>query len=68
MNKPYGIRITLPPDDSMSLGHLLGKNWESFRWFENQALRDRIFDQMKSQPGNYREGDRVTIELGKINP
>ncbi len=68
MEKKYGIRISMPEDDTMAMGHLLGENWESFRWFETAELRDRIYRQMSATPRNYRVGDRATVELEKINP
>ncbi len=68
MEKSFGIKITLPSGDTMALSHLLGERWESFRWFESAALRDRIYTQMKSQPDNYREGDNASVKLEKIDP
>ncbi|MCB1755386.1 MAG: hypothetical protein KDJ38_07680 [Gammaproteobacteria bacterium] len=68
MEKKYGIRITMPEDDTMSMAHLLGKDWESFRWFETAALRDRIYNEMSTTPRNYRIGDRASVLLEKINP
>jgi len=68
MEKPYGIKVTLPSEDTMAMEHLLGANWSRFRWFESATLRDRIYLQMQKQPDNYRIGDNVTVVLEKINP
>ena len=68
MEKNYGIRVSLPGNDTLSMEHLLGKDWESVRWFESAEKRDRIYQQMKETPRNYRIGDHATILLEKINP
>lgn len=68
MEKTYGIKVSMPSDDTMSMDHLLGKDWESFRWFETSELRDRMFLQMSATPENYRIGDNPTVSLEKINP
>ena len=64
----YGIRITLPPDDTMSAPHLLGPDFEAFRWYESRAERDEAFDAMQRHPDYYRSGDTPTQVLSKIDP
>ncbi len=64
--KQFGIRITLPEDSTMNKDHLLGKDWESYRWYSTVEERDRAYDDMMSQPSNYREGDIVQQVLHKI--
>ena len=44
--KRYGIRITLPPGDTLLAGHLLGEQWESHRWYDTADERDRAYEQM----------------------
>ncbi len=68
MEKKYGIRVTMPEDDTLSASHLLGENWENFRWYETAEKRDRVYEQMSETPENYREGDHATIILEKVNP
>lgn len=68
MEKTYGIKVSTPSGDTMAMDHLLGKDWEGFRWFETAELRDRIFLQMSETPENYRIGDNPTVNLEKINP
>ncbi len=63
----YGIRVTLPPDSTLLAPHLLGPNWESFRWFETREARDRAFEEMRRQPSNYRKGDTVQQILSKVD-
>lgn len=62
----YGIRITLPSDDTMRAAHLLGDDWESHRWFDTEGERDRIYEGMQRQPGYYRKGDSPTQLLSKV--
>lgn len=64
--KQYGIRITLPEDSTLTMAHLLGKNWETFRWFDTTEERDQNFREMRRQPGNYRIGDTIQQILKKV--
>ena len=65
--KRYGIRVTLPEGDTLSAGHLLGENWEQFRWFDSAQERDRMFDEMRRPPPYYRRGDVATQVLEKVD-
>ncbi len=62
----YGIRITLPPSSTMTKAHLLGEDWESFRWYSSEKARDHAFEEMQRQPYNYRKGDIVQQVLEKV--
>ena len=64
--KEYGIRITLPEDSTMQMQHLLGENWESYRWFDTPEERDHIYREMQRQPFNYRIGDTIRHVLEKV--
>jgi len=64
--KRYGIRITLPEGSTLSAPHLLGPDWESFRWFENEEARERALTDMARELGNYRKGDRVAQVLERV--
>jgi hypothetical protein len=64
--KQYGIRITLPADNTMTMSHLLGKDWESYRWYDSPEERDRAFVEMRSQPFNYRIGDTIQNVWEKV--
>ena len=57
----YGIRITLPSGDVMSAPHLLGADFEAFRWYESREA-------MRRHPDYYRSGDVPTQVLSKIDP
>ena len=64
----FGIRITLLPGDTMSATHLLGPDFEAFRWYGSREERDEAFDAMRRHPGYYRSGDTPTQVLSKVDP
>lgn len=64
--KQFGIRITLPEESTMAKNHLLGEDWESYRWYSTAQARDLAYQDMMSQPSNYREGDTIQQVLHKI--
>lgn len=64
--KRYGIRITLPEDDPFRAAHLLGESFETFRWFDTEQERDRIYDEMTTLPPYYRDGDKPNQVLAKV--
>ncbi|MFT5894929.1 MAG: hypothetical protein ACI8VW_001802 [bacterium] len=66
--KPYGIIVKMPQNDPMSAPHLLGESWAGERWFETEERRDSAYEGMKRYPGNYRKGDRPSIQLTKVDP
>ncbi len=66
MMKKYGIRITLPENSTLLKSHLLGENWEYFRWYNTPEERDAAFEDMQRQPGNYRKGDTIQQILNKV--
>lgn len=55
--KKYGIRITLTEDNPMREPHLLGEDWEAFRWYDDPRTRDRAMEDMRARLPNYRLGD-----------
>lgn len=64
--KRFGIRITLREDDPMGLPHLLGEDWEAFRWYATEQERDRAFEEIQEQLPNYRVGDYPSQVLTKV--
>jgi len=64
--KRYGIRATLPAGDTMRAAHLLGDDFESYRWFDTAEKRDAAYEIMAKQLYNYRKGDVVTQVLEKV--
>lgn len=64
--KRYGIKITLPPGDTMAASHLLGENWEYHRWFDTEADRDHAYQEMLQRPPYYRRDEDPTQILTKV--
>jgi hypothetical protein len=64
--KRFGIRITLPENDPMAKPHLLGVQWESFRWYDHEADRDLAMEEMRERHLYSRTGDAPKLVLSKI--
>ena len=64
--KRYGIHITMPADDPMRAPHLLGPDWEGYRWYDSAEERDEALRQMQRPPGYYRLGDSPSHILAKV--
>ena len=62
--RPFGIRVTLPPGDTMR--KILGDNWQRLHWYRTEAERDQAFDKMAERHGYYRNTDKPTQVLEKI--
>ena len=60
----YGIRVTLPPDDTFN--KLLGTDWERLHWYATEEERDTAFRHMAIRHGFYRKTDTPTQILEKI--
>jgi len=63
----YGIVVKMPDNDPMAASHLLGESWSSERWYVSAEARDKAFDGMQKDPGNYRKGDRPSVQLSKVD-
>ena len=64
--KKFGIRITLPPGNPLRAPHLLGADWESYRWFDTKAERDAAYAGMLQPLQYYRAGDTASQVLEKV--
>ncbi|HLU07267.1 MAG TPA: hypothetical protein VKZ91_11980 [Woeseiaceae bacterium] len=62
--KRYGIRVTLPPEDTFT--RLLGDDWERYHWYESEEERDAAFRKMAVRHGYYRKSDAPTQVLQKL--
>ena len=62
----YGIRCTLPSDDPMSAPHLLGPDWESFRWYDSEQERDEAIVEFSREHVYSRKGDKPSVIYTKI--
>ncbi|MEA5445436.1 hypothetical protein VCB98_06350 [Gammaproteobacteria bacterium AB-CW1] len=65
--KRYGIRITLPQGDPLALPHLLGSDWESFRWYRSAEERNRAMEDMGREHQFSRKGDIPSITLEAVD-
>ena len=61
----YGLRLTLPADDTFA--SILGPDWKKERWYHSEAERDIAIQDLRRQHPYYRLGDKPTIEIVKIN-
>ncbi|MCP1727337.1 hypothetical protein J2T60_001302 [Natronospira proteinivora] len=66
-NKRYGIRITMPGNDPLAMPHLLGEDWESFRWYETEEERNRALEDIPREHQFSRSGDRPSIHCEPVD-
>lgn len=59
--------MTLPTDDPMRAAHLLGADWEAFRWYQTPAERDAAFAGLERADLFSRTGDRQSLRLEKVD-
>jgi hypothetical protein len=64
--KRYGIRVTLPPEDFLSSPHLLGRDWQGYRWFDSEQERDRRLEEMQALPRYYQRDEQPRQVLTKV--
>lgn len=65
--KRYGIRCTLPTDDPMSAPHLLGPDWEAYRWYDSEQERDEAVEAFSKEHLYSRRGDRPSVIYAKVS-
>lgn len=59
--------MTLPADDPMRAPHLLGPDWEAFRWYDTLAERDAALEALQREGIYYRRGDLQSLALSPVN-
>ncbi len=64
--KKYGIKITLNDENPMRAEHLIGPDWEGFRWYNTEAEREAAYEDVIRQLPNYRKGDRPAETVTKV--
>ena len=57
----FGIRCTLPPDDPMAAPHLLGPDWEAYRWYDSAQERDAALEDFSREHLYSRRGDKPSV-------
>lgn len=65
--KKFGIKGVLPESDPMRNAHLLGDDWQWYRWYATETERDQEFDTMLRKHPYYRTGDYPSQILSKIS-
>ncbi len=63
-SRPYGIRVTLPPEDTFAL--VLGTDWSLEHWYPTREARDRALEDMRQRHAYSRQGDLPTAHFEKI--
>jgi hypothetical protein len=62
--RPYGIRVTLPPGDTFR--ELLGPDWQKYHWYASAGQRDRALAQMSRRHEYSRAQDRPSLVFEKV--
>lgn len=65
--KRFGIRCTLPPDDPMSAPHLLGPDWEAYRWYDSEQELDEAIESFGREHVYSRRGDKPSVIYSKVS-
>jgi hypothetical protein len=63
-DKPYGIRVTLQPDDTFV--KIIGSDWERYHWYHTAEERDRAMVEMSRRHEYSRKGDLPTLLFEKV--
>jgi len=62
--RPYGIRISLPPGDPFR--KILGPEWHRIHWYPSPDERDAALAEMSRRHQYSRAGDRPSLVFDKI--
>lgn len=60
----FGIRMTLPADDTFRL--VLGDDWTSYRWYAHELERDVALVALQTEHAYSRLGDTPTLVYDKV--
>ena len=63
--KKYGIKVSLPPGDTLSM--LIGDDWNHVHWYASEIERDQAYDEMARRHMYYRDTDQPSQVLEKIH-
>ena len=64
--KKFGIQGTLAQGNPMANAHLLGDQWQWFRWYATETERDQAWQEMSRKHPHYRIGDHPNQILSKV--
>lgn len=62
--KPYGIRVSLPPDDPFC--KLLGAEWHRLHWYSSAEERDNALSEMSRLHQYSRRSDKPSLVFQKV--
>ncbi|MGH8284721.1 MAG: hypothetical protein ACRETT_03025 [Steroidobacteraceae bacterium] len=62
--RPYGIRVSLPPGDPFR--NLLGPEWHRTHWFATPTEREAALKEMSRRHEYSRAGDKPSLVFEKI--
>ncbi len=62
--RPYGIRVSLPPGDPFR--KLLGPEWHRLHWYATSRERDAALTDMGSRHLYSRSGDKPALVFEKV--
>ena len=62
--RPYGIRVSLPPQDPFR--KILGPEWHRLHWYPTSEQRDAALAEMSRRHEYSRSGDRPALLFEKI--
>jgi hypothetical protein len=65
-DKPFGIRVSLPPGDSFL--SVIGADWHREHWFASRRERDEALKRMRDEHLYSRPGDRPRLVLAAVDP
>jgi hypothetical protein len=63
--KPYGIRVTMRPNDTFA--RLLGTGWHREHWYATREERDTALDEMSCEHLYSRRGDKPTLVFETVD-
>lgn len=62
--RPYGLRLSLPPNDPMR--PLLGDDWSKSYWFATEEERERKIREFTEPFPYYRKGDQPSLVIETV--
>jgi hypothetical protein len=66
-HRRFGLHCTLPADDPMAAAHLLGPDWEAYRWFASAEERDAALADLSREHLYSRRGDKPSVIYTKVD-
>jgi len=64
--KRFGLRFNLPEGDPMRQPHLLGEDWEAYRWYDTEGEREQAYEAYRHEHEYSRRGDVPSLVITKV--